>query len=334
MKIVVDKAIPFIEGRFPNNVVVDYLPAKDIDASRVKDADALIVRTRTLCDENLLKDSNVKLISTATIGLDHIDIAWCERNGIEVKNAPGCNAPGVAQYVLASLLKSGFDPNKHTLGIIGYGNVGKIVADWAKELGITIMISDAPLKEAGFTDINYEEKENLLKECDAVTLHVPLNKGGEFPTYHLISERELTLMKPGAILVNTSRGGVTDEKALKKELKNGRLRAITDVWENEPEIDEELAILSLISTPHIAGYSYQGKQRATRMALETVRDSLNIPVDLSGLECMPTEDRKISRQLIEESYDPLSDTSRLIKDPKSFERLRNEYNYRIEPLFS
>ena len=333
MKIIIDSAIPYIKNRIPPFVETVYMPGKEIDEEIVKDADALIVRTRTRCAEDLLRNSKVKLVSTATIGTDHIDIPWCEKNGIKVVSAPGCNAPGVAQYVLASLYKSGFNPKKDTLGIIGFGHVGQIVADWAATLGIKTIISDDPRKEAGYKDVEYQSMDYLLRESDAVTLHVPLVKDGKFHTINLIGEKELDLMKSGAVLVNSSRGGVVDEAALKKELKEGRVKAVIDVWENEPEIDRELVDLSFISTPHIAGYSAEGKKRATRMVLESVKDFFDIPVDLTGLECVPASGEIISGKMISDSYDPMKDSEDLKRDTTKFEELRNRYNYRHEPLF-
>lgn len=333
MKIVVDNAIPFIEGRFPENVEVVYLPGDRISPKAAHDADGIIVRTRTKCDESLLKFSKVKLVATATIGTDHIDLEWCERNGVAVRNAPGCNAPGVAQYVLASLFETGFNPQKDVLGIIGYGHVGSIVAKWARELGIRVLISDDPRKESGFSDVDYLDIEEVLRNSDAVTLHVPLTKSGSYPTYKMIGERQLLMMKPGAMIVNSSRGGVVDEKALKDVVKQGKVKTIVDVWENEPYIDSELVMLAEIATPHIAGYSAQGKKRATLMALKAVEDVLGVPVDLSGLDTIPVNNESLSRELIEKSYDPKNDTIKLRADIKKFENLRNAYAYRDEPLF-
>ena len=333
MKIVVDNAIPYIRDRFNDNVEVAYLPGKEFSPANVRDADAIIVRTRTNCDESLLEGSKVKLICTATIGTDHIDSEWCNKHGITVKNAPGCNAPGVAQYVFSSLFKTGFDPETQTLGIIGYGNVGQIVGNWAKQMGIKTLICDPPRKERGCNDIDYSDLDFVLKNSDAITLHVPLTKGSEYPTFKMIGKDELETIKKGSILVNSSRGGVVDEKSLKEYLKTGRLNAIIDVWENEPQIDNELVNLASISTPHIAGYSEEGKKRATRMVLEDVSSILGINTDTTGLECEVKGDKIITRNLIEESYNPLIDSNNLRANISQFEKLRNTYSYRHEPLF-
>ena len=323
-----------MEDRLPEDIEVMYVPGKDISPEIINDADALVVRTRTRCDESLLKNSKVKLLTTATIGTDHIDIPWCEKHGITVKSAPGCNAPGVAQYVFSSIFRTGFNPNKDILGIIGFGNVGSKVAEWAHEMNIRTLISDAPRESQGLKDIEYLPMEEVLRQADAVTLHVPLTYEGNFPTFHMIGQKELGFMKPGSILVNSSRGGVVDEKSLKPMLKSGKLKAILDVWENEPQIDEELAEMVSIATPHIAGYSSEGKKRATRMVLEALNECLGLPIDLKGLECIPDTSQKITTELILKSYDPFIDSKRLLKNLQKFEELRNEYSYRHEPLFS
>lgn len=333
MKIVFDNAIPFIHNRLPEEVKQVYLPGNEITAASVEDADALIVRTRTKCNESLLKNSGVKLVATATIGTDHIDIPWCERNGIVIKSAPGCNAPGVAQYVFSSLFKTGFDPNKDTLGIIGYGNVGSIVAQWGREMGVNVIVNDPPRENRVLKDIEYRSIEEVLKNCDAVTIHVPFSKEGEHPTFNLIGEKELDMLKPGAILINSSRGGVVDENYLKRILREGKIKTVIDVWENEPDVDPELVELATISTPHIAGYSAEGKMRATRMVLEAMKEVLGIPIDISGLECIPKQELKITKELIAKSYNPEADSERMKKNYPEFEKMRNCYDYRHEPFF-
>ena len=333
MKIVVDEAIPFIKDRLPQEIDVTFLPGNKITAEDVAEADALLVRTRTVCNESLLGSSKVRLIGTATIGTDHIDKPWCEKKGITVKSAPGCNAPGVAQYVLASLLKSGFDPVNHTLGIIGYGNVGQTLANWCKHLGIKILVCDPPRKDSGYDDVNYLSTKEVLEHSDAVSLHVPLTKTGFHPTFHLISRDELEILKEGAILVNSSRGGVVDEKALKKLLKEGKIKAVIDVWENEPEIDTELLDLVEIGTPHIAGYSEEGKRRASAEMLRALDKIFPFNPDLTELECKALEGKEITLDRIIRSYDPTADFMNLKHDPSEFEKLRNTYSYRHEPLF-
>lgn len=333
IKIVADSGIPFLEGRFSDEVELLRLPADKITHETLLDADGLIIRTRTICNKELLEDTKVKLISTATIGMDHIDTVWCKGNGITVKNAPGCNAPAVAQYVLTSLLKSGFNIEKDTLGIIGYGNVGRIVKEWATQLGIKVIINDPPRKQAGFNDVDYREIEELLTKSDAVTLHVPLTKDSPYPTFYLIAKKEFGIMKPGALLINSSRGGVVEEREWKQAMKDKGIRAVIDVWENEPQIDRDLLIYpdTLIATPHIAGYSAQGKMRATGMALQAVKDFFGIPVDFSGLEIDLPGNEKMTKERLEASYNPETDSEALRKSPGDFEKMRNSYAYRQEP---
>ena len=332
MKIVADDNIPFLKGRLENsaeNIEVVYVDQWGFTPELVKDADALIIRTRTLCNEALLGGSKVRLVATATIGTDQIDLPWCAQNGIAIRNAPGCNAPGVAQYVWSCLLRMGFDPSHDILGIIGCGNVGSIVREWGRALGAKILISDPPKEEAGICG-EYVPLEELLERSDAITLHTPLTKTGRHATHHLIGGRELSLIRDGKILVNAARGPVIDFNALKPHVTNGRIRAAIDTWENEPTLDEELLEAVEYGTFHIAGYSRQGKERATRMALEAVAEVLGIEADLSGLEGAYTGTPGLSPEKITTSYDPATDTAALREEPKEFDRLRRDYRYREE----
>lgn len=334
MKIIVDNKIPFIAGRLEPLGEVVYTDPFAFTPELVKDADVLIIRTRTHCNEALLDGSTVKLVATATIGTDQIDIPWCESHGITVENAAGCNAPGVAQYVWSSLLRNGFDPSRHTLGVVGKGNIGSIVADWGRRLGAKVIVSDPPRKEAGYTDEDYLSLEEVLTQADAVTLHTPLTKEGEHPTYHLISTPQLQLMMPGAVLVNAARGGVVDNPAWVEWLDEGRGKGIVDVWEGEPDINKELLSKAIITTPHIAGYSREGKERATRMVLEAVERKYGVTLDKSGLEgAYVAPEGAIDPTAITESYNPATDTERLRSHPENFEQLRSDYDYRREVKF-
>ena len=334
MKIVVDDAIPFIHGRLENVADVIYARGDEISPSMVADADALIVRTRTRCDASLLRNSRVKMVATATIGTDHIDSEWCGKNGVEVASAPGCNAPGVAQYVLASLLKAGFNPQSDYLGIVGYGNVGSTLARWASVLGIKTLICDPPRQKAGYRDVEYLSLDYLLEKSDALTLHVPLTASGEFPTKGMISSAQIEKMKKGSVLVNSSRGGVVVEKDLVPFIGSKNIKAVVDVWENEPYINPRLLDLAFIATPHIAGYSLEGKRRGTSMALEALEKKFGFSIDKTGLECIPLMNEvDLTCDIILKSYDPSRDSENLKSHPENFEILRNNYNYRHEPLF-
>ena len=330
MKIIADKNIPFLEGRLRDARLI-LLPASEITPDAVRDADGLIVRTRTRCDAELLQDSKVKAIATATIGTDHIDMEWCQSNGIAVSNAPGCNAPGVALYVWGSLLRQGFDPSRHTLGVIGCGNVGGIVAEWGERLGARVLVADPPRQERGMTDRNYVTHEYLLAQSDAVTLHTPLTFSGAHPTFHLINEESLRLLKPGAIFVNAARGEVAATDAICRAIESGRIgKAIIDTWEGEPHIDGRLLRLSDVATPHVAGYSVEGKQRATRMALEAIGEALNTKVDTDRLAPPYKSPSALSTDLILRAFDPAPLTGRLKASPSSFEELRNTYQLHRE----
>ncbi len=332
-RIIVDDNIPFIKGRLEPFADTVYADQFGFTPELVRDADAMVIRTRTRCDENLLKGSKVKIIATATIGMDQFDLGWCRDNGITCRNSPGCNAPGVAQYVWSALLRSGFDPERHTLGVVGCGNVGSIVADWGRRLGADVLVNDPPKAAAGASLPGLVELPELLREADAVTLHTPLTRDGEWPSFHLIGEAALALMKPGALLVNAARGPVADNAALRRAVASGHIRAVIDTWEGEPKLDRELLSLLKYGTFHIAGYSLEGKQRATRMVLEAIGEHFGFAPDLSGLEGPYKAPARISAKAILDSYNPISDTLQLKADPDAFDTLRANYSFRREPRF-
>ena len=332
-RIIVDDNIPFIKGRLEPFADTVYADQFGFTPELVRDADAMVIRTRTRCDENLLKGSKVKIIATATIGMDQFDLGWCRDNGITCRNSPGCNAPGVAQYVWSALLRSGFDPERHTLGVVGCGNVGSIVADWGRRLGADVLVNDPPKAAAGASLPGHAELPELLREADAVTLHTPLTRDGEWPSFHLIDEAALALMKPGALLVNAARGPVADNAALRRAVASGHIRAVIDTWEGEPKLDKELLSLLKYGTFHIAGYSLEGKQRATRMVLEAIGEHFGFAPDLSGLEGPYKVPARISAKAILDSYNPISDTLQLKADPDAFDTLRANYSVRREPRF-
>lgn len=352
-KIIIDDNIPYIQGRLEPVADVEYVDQFGFTPANVRNADAMVIRTRTRCDSSLLAESGIKIIATATIGVDQIDIPWCQNAGIKVVNSPGCNAPAVAQYVWSALLRKGFNPKKQTLGIVGCGNVGSIVAQWGRLLGARILVSDPPKQEAGIPVINpidkeanpqvsnptgqqgnieisYVPLETLMRECDAVTLHTPLTRDGSHPTYHLISDKEIAAMKPGAIFINAARGPVLDTQAILQPLRDGKISAVIDTWEGEPDINLELLDLADIATFHIAGYSRQGKERATRMVLEELEKFFGFEVDKSGLAPAYISPKDLTAESIISSYDPVIDTAALRSDPAAFDTLRRNYNYREE----
>lgn len=342
MKIVCDDKIPFLKGVFEPYAQVVYLPGAKTTAEDVRDADAIVTRTRTKCNEALLGGSSVKMIATATIGFDHIDTVWCEANGIGWTNAPGCNSGSVRQYI-ASVLVSlstglGFGLKGKTLGVIGVGHVGSKVSAIARTLGMNILLNDPPRAEAegpeGFVSL-----DEVLKYSDIVTLHVPLAPD----TYHLIAGEVLAKMNPGQILINSSRGEVVDGDALKAALKEKRLLgAVLDVWEHEPGIDPELLRLVNIATPHIAGYSADGKAAGTTASVRAVAHALGIKelydwkvssvpggaefaIDGAG-----KSSEEIMREAILHTYDVSADCIALRNDRDAFEQLRSNYPIRRE----
>jgi len=342
ISIVADSFIPFLRGRLEAYADITYPHPDDINAAAVKDANALLIRTRTRCNASLLADSRVSFIASGTIGMDQFDLPWCREHGIACFNSPGCNAPGVAQYVWSALLHLRLNPARLTVGIVGHGHVGRIVAEWGRLLGAHILLCDPPLAEA--VGEGYLSLAEMLPQCDVVTLHTPLTRTGDHATYHLMGERELALMKKRAILINAARGPVVDTTAVVKAAQNGSIRLITDCWEGEPDhISPEQLELSLIATPHVAGYSLQGKQRATRMIIENLADTFALPVartpEQEGIKVwdLPEPYRPvaaITAHDIISSYDPLADDALLRRNPARFEWLRDHYNFRSEPLMS
>ena len=340
MKIVADKNIPFLEGVFEPYAEVVYLDGCHITREDVADADALIIRTRTKCNAELLDGTRVKMISTATIGMDHIDLQYCAENGIEVNNAEGCNAGGVMQYVFSALYgvaaRKNIKLDDANFGIIGVGNVGKKVEKMARYLGFNVLRCDPPRAaaegEEGFCSLDY-----LLANSQIVTMHTPLDD----TTRGMADADFFMKMQPGAIFINASRGEVMDEAAL-KEIYPKLGAAIIDTWNNEPDVDEELIDLVDVATPHIAGYSYQGKQNGTASAVRSVARHFGIEelYDFYPENDIPDHepvllDLKDKKQgeiaaVFQYNYPIFTDDFRFRMDPTRFEKFRSEYQYRRE----
>ena len=338
MKVIVDDKIPFIKEaieKIADEVV--YAPGKDFTPSLVKDADALIIRTRTRCNRELLEGSKVKFIATATIGFDHIDAEYCREAGITWTNAPGCNSASVAQYLQSSLILlqtlKGINLPEVTIGIIGVGNVGSKVAKVAQELGMRVLLNDLPREDKegkqGFSSL-----QTLAEECDILTFHVPLYREGKYKTCHLADDAFFQSLKRKPVIINTSRGEVIETNALLEAIDNGTISdAVIDVWEHEPEINRELLDKVLIGTPHIAGYSADGKANATRMSLDSIcrffhlnaTYEINPPAPLS-----PVIEAKDREEALLKMYNPAEDSNRLKSQPELFETLRGDYPLRRE----
>ncbi len=276
LRLIVDENIVFAEKTFAQFGKVNLMPGREINNSALKDTDVLIVRSITTVDEELLKNTPVKFVGTATIGTDHIDLDYLKSKNIFFADARGCNAYSVAEYVLASLLnlavKFDFSLKDKSIGIVGVGNVGSKVAAFSEVLGMTVLLNDPPLKRKGDKS-NFVELDEILK-CDIVTLHTPLNLDGIDKTYHLFNNDNLNKLKDGAILINSSRGAVINNLDLLTAIEKKNLKVVLDVWENEPDINIELVKYVLIATPHIAGYSYEGKVNGTKIIYESLCEYL------------------------------------------------------------
>ena len=340
IRIVADDRIPFLRES-PLSALCDmtFLPGAQISREALLSADAVITRTRTKCNAETLDGTTVKLIATATIGFDHIDTAYCARNGIVWKNAPGCNASSVAQYLtsllVSSSLKSGEELKGKIIGIVGAGNVGKRAAAIASALGMRVLVNDPPREEAegsaGFVSL-----DEIRRSADFITFHVPLERNGKYPTFHLADRVFLNALKPGAFVINTSRGEVVDNQSLKRALAEGRIRgAALDVWEGEPEIDPDLMNLLDFATPHIAGYSTDGKANGTAASVRTVARFFGLTGVESWYPAVPLPERHELDVLsladaVYASYDIRQDDARLRNSPGTFEKQRGNYPLRRE----
>ena len=267
MKIAVDRNIPLAGSAFSPLGEVLLLETTAVTPGSVRDAGALVIRSETNVGPELLKESIVRFVGSATIGTDHVDLPYLASKGITFANAPGSNANSVKEYILAALLtlarRMSFTLRGKTIGVVGVGNVGSRVARVASALGMTVLKNDPPLaREGGDGFLPLDD----LMGADIITLHVPLTRTGSDPTYHLFDARRIGAMRRGSIILNTSRGAVVETRALEAALREGRISAaVLDVWEGEPSIDAGLLELVALGTPHIAGYSIDGKVNAAGM---------------------------------------------------------------------
>lgn len=331
VKIIVENKIPFFRGLLDDVAQVNYLAPGDITPEAVKDADSIVTRTRTICDEKLLQGSRCSLIASATIGLDHVDSKWCSDHGIEVRNAPGCNAPAVAQYVFASLLSLGMELEGKCLGVVGAGHVGGIVADWGRQLGMKVIVNDPP-REAAEGKAGFVSLDDIAAQADVITFHTPYTVTGRYPTHHLLDDTFVEKLRRAPVAINSARGAVTDTDALLRGLESGKIsEVVIDCWEGEPYIPMRLLDKAVIATPHIAGYSLQGKQRASYMAAAAVAEKFGLKMgDIPRMQYLP---ERVTAEDIARSYNPAGDTAMLKGNPGDFEALRNNYTLRKEVLF-
>ncbi len=352
IRIIADNKIPFLKGVLEPWASVEYLPGSQIDRNAAMQADAFLVRTRTKCNADLLSGTPVKFIGTATIGFDHIDTRWCEENNIRWTNAPGCNSSSVMQYIASALMQLSFESelslSRLTLGIVGVGNVGSKVMKLAQNLGMKVLLNDPPRQRKENNEI-FVDLDQVLAKSDIVTLHVPLNKGGIDNTFHLFDGNAFNRMKEGAWLINSSRGEVVDTDAVKEALAEDKLAGVVlDVWEKEPEIDISLMHMAFIATPHIAGYSTDGKAKGTSMVVNELCRFFDIPLKdwfpavvpepeepLLVIDCYGKSTEEIARRAVFHSYNIMEDDVRLRFDPSRFEMIRGNYPLRREfPTYS
>lgn len=352
LRIVVDENIPLAREAFGGFGDVEARPGRAIDATAVERADVLIVRSVTRVDESLLAQSRVRFVGTATIGTDHVDLAWLQRRRITFAAAPGCNARSVAEYLVAALLELEVDLARTwsgaVLGVVGVGNVGSRVATLAATLGLEVLACDPPRaeREPGFRSVPLDE---VLARADVLTLHVPRVRDGRHATHHLLDAAALDRVRDGAVVINTSRGGVVDDRALRRACAAGRLRAVLDVFETEPEPPSDLLEVLRVATPHVAGYSLDGKLAGTRMVADALARFLGRAAGLGPEAYAPPvagppivvagTGRGAVRDAVRGAYAIREDDARLRaalaatpegERARAFDRLRRDYPVRRE----
>lgn len=312
MKVVVDKYIPFIQDVLAPYASVVALEPDDITPDTVRDADALIIRTRTKVNAALLDGSTVQFVATATIGYDHIDTDYCRQHNIAFTSCPGCNAQAVCDYIEECLRHLNL-PTSAIIGIVGVGHVGSLVAKMAERKGYHVILNDPP-KNIG------KSIDEIAQKCDFITFHTPLTTDGPYPTYHLCNEHFLQRCKPNAVIVNAARGGVVDEAALLTSTHP----FIIDTWENEPHINTDVVRKAELASFHIAGYSVQGKLNASQMCLDAFSKHFRTPI------------LSIDKKVVSLHADYGDSTSgwlqrlseKLKANPEQFEQLRKQYKLR------
>lgn len=348
MKIVADENIANAEEVFGSLGEVQLVPGRDISNNLLKDADALIVRSVTNVNKGLLENTNVKFAGTATIGRDHIDTEYLVKNNITFTDAKGCNAHAVKEYVLTALteiiFEKGIEFKNISIGIIGAGNIGRKVAKCAEALGMEVILNDPPLQRK--TGSKTYRSFNEALTADVITFHVPLNKDGIDKTYHFLDKEKLKQLKDKAILINSSRGSVINNNDLDDVINEKKISVVLDVWENEPEINHSLLNKVYFGTPHIAGYSYEGKINGTRMIYSALCRFLNVEesykittpvvennvIEISGSESIEKTLQQVFRKIydIREDDKKLREIINVNEQGKYFDKLRRDYPLRRE----
>lgn len=357
MLIVADENIPLLEAFFGDIGEIRRVSGRTMNSEDVKDADVLLVRSVTRVDRNLLEGSRVRFVGTATIGTDHVDLSWLEENGIRFSAAPGCNANSVVDYVLAILSlyaeRCALDDwSQLSVGIVGVGNVGGELAERLSRLGFITKLCDPPRAER---EPESEHKFVDLDEalaCDVVSLHTPLTRDSAYPTYHMIGSQQLARMNSDQLLINSGRGEVIDGAALGECLAGAMAPLVAlDVWEDEPRINPELVSKVWLATPHIAGYSLEGKVQGTEIIYQAASQHLGLPTRKKAGQFLPepalskvsftsaADEHAAVRIALRACYDPRQDDARLRNAMKktpadergvAFDRLRRDYPVRRE----
>lgn len=322
--IISDTAVPFVQQCLGTNCNVVISNHSDITNAFLIDnnADGIIIRSTVQVNRRLLENSSVKFVATATSGYDHFDIEYLEQSGIAYFHSPGCNANSVAEYVIYSFLKWIITNNSElkniNLGIIGFGNIGKLVARYFHNLNINIYVNDPPLKDGRFIFpdyVHYCELDEIFEKCNVITNHVPLTKSGNYPTQALITGKLLSKLKDNSLLIHASRGGVIVESDLFNIMKVRKLSTAIDVWENEPDFNSELANSSILATPHIAGYSYNGKLNGTLQVLKNIENYFGIKPNYDILNAEMNKNQTNTKL----SIDNLKDIFKKLNDNRNFE---------------
>jgi erythronate-4-phosphate dehydrogenase len=353
MRIVADENIPLLDAFFSGFGEIRRYPGRTLDRAAVADADILLVRSVTKVTRELLEGTPVRFVGTCTIGTDHLDLEYFDEAGIRWASAPGCNARGVVDYVLGSLLTlaeiEGADLTQRTYGVVGAGQVGGRLVKVLRGLGWNVLVCDPPRQalEGG----EYVSLDEIVARCDVISLHTPLSKTGDLPTWHLFDRARLQALKPGAWLINAARGPIVDNTALRDVLLDREdLQAVLDVWEHEPRVDVELAELCVIGTPHIAGYSLDGRQRGTAQIYQALCAHLGQSPSISLDDLLPkpwlahvtldsaTDPAWALNMLCRGVYDPRRDDADLRRSlvgdadsqPLAFDALRKHYPPRRE----
>lgn len=320
MRILADENIPLVESFFAEYGEIRRMPGREINRAALEQADVLLVRSVTRVDRELLQDSQVRFVGTCTIGTDHLDLDYFAEAGIAWASAPGCNARGVVDYVLGCLLAlaegEGVELASRRYGVVGAGEVGGRLVEVLRGLGWNVRVCDPPrqAREAG----DFVSLEEIIEECDVISLHTPLTLEGEHATFHLLDQARLLQMRPGSWLINASRGAVVDNAALRGQLAQRQdIQAVLDVWEGEPQVDVELAELCWVATPHIAGYSLDGKLRGTAQIYQAFCASQGLEPKVELAELMPTAPlRSLSFADTATPEDVLTTLCRAVYDPR------------------